>query len=88
VIDTLATFLPLRTENNAALILEALQPLQRLTTLGVGVLVNHHPRKGESLPGRAARGSRVMVTMKRRTLCEQFVLADHQQRCVSSITGK
>jgi hypothetical protein len=32
-------------------------PLTRLTTLGVAVLVLHHPRKGEPAPGQAARGS-------------------------------
>ena len=57
VIDPLASFLPARTENNASVMLEALLPLQRLTTLGICVLVLHHPRKGESAPGRAARGS-------------------------------
>lgn len=57
VIDPLASFMPARTENNAAVMLEVLLPLQRLTTLGICVLVLHHPRKGESTPGRAARGS-------------------------------
>jgi AAA domain len=57
VIDPLASFLPARTENDAGTMLEALLPLQRLTKLGISVLVLHHPRKGESAPGRAARGS-------------------------------
>ena len=37
--------------------LAALAPLQRLTKAGLAVLVLHHPRKAESAPGRAARGS-------------------------------
>jgi RecA-family ATPase len=56
VIDPLASFLPARTENHAGTMLAALLPLQRLTTRGISVLVLHHPRKGESAPGRAARG--------------------------------
>jgi AAA domain len=57
VIDPLAAFLPGRDENSAAGMLEALLPLQRLTTLGLSVLVLHHPRKRESAGGQAARGS-------------------------------
>lgn len=57
VIDPLASFLPGRTENDAATMLAALLPLQRLTTRGVAGLVVHHPRKGASAPGQAARGS-------------------------------
>lgn len=57
VIDPLASFLPARTENDAGVMLDALLPLQRLTTLGICVLVLHHQRKGESPPGKAARGS-------------------------------
>jgi AAA domain-containing protein len=57
VIDALATFLPTGSENNAGTMLAALLPLQRLTALGVCVLILHHPRKAESAPGRAARGS-------------------------------
>src|SRR4051794_7839798 len=57
VIDPLASFLPAKTENDAATVLAALLPLQRLTKAGIAVLVLHHPRKAESAPGRAARGS-------------------------------
>jgi hypothetical protein len=57
VIDPLAGLLPLATENSAACMLAALDPLRRLTAAGVSVLVNHHPRKGESAAGQAARGS-------------------------------
>jgi AAA domain len=57
VIDALASFLPGHSENNAGTMLDVLLPLQRLTTLGVSVLVLHHPRKGDRLEGQAARGS-------------------------------
>jgi len=57
VIDPLASFLPGRDESNAGGMLEALMPLQRLTALGMSVLVAHHPRKKESADGHAARGS-------------------------------
>jgi hypothetical protein len=56
-IDPLANLAPMRTENDAAEILKAVAPLQRLTTRGVSVLLSHHPRKGPVVPGQAARGS-------------------------------
>jgi hypothetical protein len=57
VLDTLATFLPTRNESNAGCLLDALLPLQRLAERGLAILLLHHPRKGEPLPGQAARGS-------------------------------
>lgn len=57
VLDTLATFLPGRNEACAGVMIEALLPLQELAAAGMSILLNHHPRKGESLPGQAARGS-------------------------------
>jgi hypothetical protein len=57
VVDALAAFLPGRDESNAGTMLEALTPLQRLTTRGVSVLLLHHPRKRDSAAGMAARGS-------------------------------
>jgi hypothetical protein len=57
VIDTLATLLPGRNEANAAVVMAALLPLQRLTQLGIAVLLLHHPAKGVPLAGQAARGS-------------------------------
>jgi hypothetical protein len=57
VIDTLASFLPSRNENAAGSMLEALMPLQVLTGAGMTVLILHHPRKGSSAAGQAARGS-------------------------------
>ncbi len=57
VVDSLGTFLPGRCENQAALLLEGLLPLVRLTRLGLAVLLVHHPAKGKTLTGQAARGS-------------------------------
>ena len=56
-IDPLAAFLPGRTENDAATMLEGLAPLQRLTSVGLSVCGLHHPRRAKSPAGRAARGS-------------------------------
>ena len=57
VIDSLASFLPAHCENSASALLECLTPLQRLTSAGLSVLLPHHPRKGKTLAGQAARGS-------------------------------
>ena len=57
VIDPLATFLPGRSENDAALMLEALLPLRTLTRRGMAVLLLHHPRKAVAEAGHAPRGS-------------------------------
>jgi AAA domain len=57
VMDPLAAFLPGRTENDAGTMLDVLMPLQALTRLGVCVLVLHHPRKGPTIAGQAARGT-------------------------------
>jgi hypothetical protein len=57
VIDPLAAFLPAGSENDATCVLAALLPLQRLTGIGLSVLVLHHPRKGRVRSGQAARGS-------------------------------
>ncbi len=57
VLDTLAAFLPGRNEAQAGSMIEGLAPLQRLSKMGVSTLLLHHPRKGEPLPGQAARGS-------------------------------
>ncbi|HYT89059.1 MAG TPA: AAA family ATPase [Gemmataceae bacterium] len=57
VIDPLAAFLPGHSENTAAELLAAVLPLQRLTQLGLAVLLLHHPRKHASDDGQAARGS-------------------------------
>jgi len=61
VVDLLASFLPGRCESDAASLLEALQPLLRLTAVGIAVLLLHHPRKRRSEVGSAARGSGAML---------------------------
>jgi RecA-family ATPase len=57
VIDALGTFLPGRNENSAGVMMECLLPLQRLTSLGRSVLLLHHPRKGRTVAGQAARAA-------------------------------
>jgi hypothetical protein len=57
VIDSLSNLSPMRSENDAVQMLRPLQPLRRLTEQGVSVLITHHPKKGPTLPGQAARGS-------------------------------
>jgi hypothetical protein len=57
VIDTLATFLPSRSENVAACVLDMFEPLQQLLVAQTSILVLHHPRKGQTTEGQAARGS-------------------------------
>ncbi len=57
VIDSLAHFLPAHSENSASALFECLTPLQRLATAGMSVLLPHHPRKGKTVAGQAARGS-------------------------------
>jgi hypothetical protein len=57
VIDALANLSPTRSENDAVQMLEAVKPLQALTARGVGTLLSHHPRKGLTVAGQAARGS-------------------------------
>jgi hypothetical protein len=57
VIDSLSNLSPMRSENDAVQMLRPLQPLRRLTERGVSGLIAHHPKKGATLPGQAARGS-------------------------------
>src|SRR5262245_24136818 len=61
VIDSLATFFPGRSENHARHVLEMVLPLRRLTDLGVGALIIHHPKMRPTTPGRAARGSTALI---------------------------
>lgn len=71
LIDPLAAFMT-GTENTTSSMLAVLMPLQRLTTLGLSVLVLHHPPKGKFRAGQAARGSGalsgfadILIEMKR-----------------------
>ena len=52
VIDTLTTFLPGRNEANAGVVMEAAVAAAALDGARPGVLLAHHPAKGEPLPGR------------------------------------
>jgi hypothetical protein len=61
VIDPVASFLPGRNENSATVVLEVLAPLQRLTALGVAVLLFHHPRKHNGPEGTMSRGSGALM---------------------------
>ncbi len=60
VIDPLSTFLPGRSEADAGTLLNFLHPLRCVAQAGAAVLVLHHPRKGNSPDGHAARGSGVL----------------------------
>jgi hypothetical protein len=55
--DTLAALSPCNDENDAAKMMAALTPLLRITDAGAGVLLVHHPRKGDGGEGQASRGS-------------------------------
>jgi hypothetical protein len=59
-VDSLSEFFPGRGENSAEVMLEFLLPLRRLTALGLGVLLLHHPAKAEVAAGLLARGSGVL----------------------------
>ncbi len=61
VVDTLAHFLPGRSESDAVTLHESLQPLHRLTSAGAAVLLLHHPRKKASEAGSSARGSGALL---------------------------
>jgi len=81
VIDPLASFLPGRDENSAATMLETLTPLQRLTAVGVCVLLIHHPRKHLSPAGTIARGSGALNAFVDISLeMERFAPADDLDR--------
>jgi hypothetical protein len=56
LIDPLAHYLS-GSENHAASVIDFLMMFQRLSALGISVLLLHHPSKGKTLPGQAARGS-------------------------------
>jgi RecA-family ATPase len=61
LIDALSAFFPGRGENNAACMLEALEPLRQLTRRSLSVLVLHHPGKGDPPVGQLARGSGALM---------------------------
>ena len=57
VIDPLATLWPCRDENNAAGVMDAMEPLRDLAGHMIAVLLVHHPRKERAGGGRESRGS-------------------------------
>jgi Bifunctional DNA primase/polymerase, N-terminal/AAA domain len=58
MIDTLASYWPCDDENDAINTLRALEPLRAICNAGAGLLIVHHPRKGEGLNvTSSARGS-------------------------------
>ena len=59
VLDPLAPLLPC--ENNPRSVLETLMPLAALTRRGMAVLALHHPAKGPTALGLAARGSGALL---------------------------
>jgi len=61
VVDPLATFLPGRSESDAATLHAFLDPLRRLAQGGTAVLVLHHPRRQAAEEGSQARGGGVLL---------------------------
>lgn len=57
VVDTLSKLWPVREENDAGQVEEALMPLWQLTNTGVGLMLVHHTRKSEGTQFTSARGS-------------------------------
>jgi hypothetical protein len=57
IFDTISAFMPVRDENDAAQVLRALAPLVAIMEAGAGLLLVHHPRKGDADEGQASRGS-------------------------------
>jgi hypothetical protein len=64
----------MRTENDAAEMLQTLASLQRLTARGVSVLLCHHPEKGTVLPGQAARGSGALAAQAAQSASADILL--------------
>jgi hypothetical protein len=57
VVDSIGTLFPRSAEVNADCMNRSLEPLRRLATQGVAVLLLHHPSKGGPAEGQAARGT-------------------------------
>jgi len=57
VVDTLASCWPVADENDAGQVMAALSPMNAITEAGAGLLLIHHPRKGDAGEGQASRGS-------------------------------
>ena len=61
VVDPAIMFLPGPWESNPAALVDAFQPLHRLTSEGGSVLILHHPRRKTSEPGHSARGTGALL---------------------------
>jgi len=61
IVDTLMRNMPLRDENNATEIDDALLPLWKLMETGVAIVVIHHLKKGGGPEGTGARGSSALM---------------------------
>jgi hypothetical protein len=61
VIDSLANLSPMRSENDSVEVLRSLTPFQPLSASGLATLLSHHPKKGPTEPGQAARGSGALL---------------------------
>lgn len=57
ILDTFGAMAPYTNENDAAEMMAALMPLHAITQGGAGLLLIHHPRKGDADEGQASRGS-------------------------------
>ena len=62
IIDTLASFWPVDSENDASEVTAALSPLRAITEAGAALLINHHPRKGSGSNFTASRGSGALTS--------------------------
>jgi|GEM_PF-1761897 len=86
IFDTLPSVWPVVQENDASEVGAALLPVNSITQAGAGVMLIHHPRKGDGQEGQASRGSGalpgfvdVIVEMRRYT-------PDDNRDCRRSLT--
>ena len=80
VMDPLASVLPGKEEASAAAMTDALRPLRELAAAGPGVLLLHHPRKGNALGGQGARGTGALpaeVSIRRKRILDQRITEKH-----------
>lgn len=57
VFDSMPNLWPVENENDAGEMARATVPMQKIAEAGTGVVLVHHPRKGDGNQGQAARGS-------------------------------
>lgn len=61
IIDTLAAWWPVKDENDAAQVRQALEPVERLAAEGLAVVLVHHLRKEPGQEGTQVRGSSALA---------------------------